>query len=60
MNIRQFPAKTDYKIPGENKITKLAMPRVHRVMLVQQGLQPPAHDAGGKLTQLQVKAKAVL
>ena len=36
------------------------MPRVHRVMLVQQALQPPAHDAGGKLTQLQVKAKAVV
>jgi hypothetical protein len=36
------------------------MPRVHRVMLVPQGLQPPAHDTGGKLTNLHVKAMAVV
>ena len=32
----------------------------HSVMLVPQGLQPLAHDAGGKLKKLQVEAMAVV
>jgi hypothetical protein len=36
------------------------MPRVHRQMLLPQNMEPLAHDVGGKLRDLHVKAMAVV
>ncbi len=36
------------------------MPRVHRALLVPQGLKPLAHDEGGKLRELHVQAMAMV
>jgi hypothetical protein len=37
-----------------------AMPRVHRTLVVPQGVTPLAHDPGGKLSDLHLEALSVL